>query len=82
MELDADEPRKFQGPPDKILGQPTWVGGGGGAGKILVGGRFSLEKRSERPWPLWGRGELYVSFHDSETNLDSDANLASRIAGR
>ena len=43
MELDADEP---QGPPDRILGQPTWVGGGGGAGKILVGGgekrRFSL----------------------------------------
>ena len=34
MELDADEPRKFQGPPDRILGQPTWVGGGG---KILVG---------------------------------------------
>ena len=29
MELDADEPRKFQ------------------------------EKRSERPWPLWGRGELW-----------------------
>ena len=29
MELDADEPRKFQGPPDRILGQPTWVGGGG-----------------------------------------------------
>ena len=27
MELDADEPRKFQGPPDRILGQPTWVGG-------------------------------------------------------
>ena len=23
MELDADEPRKFQGPPDRILGQPT-----------------------------------------------------------
>ena len=21
--------------------------------------RFSLEKRSERPWPLWGRGELF-----------------------
>ena len=27
MELDADEPRKFQGPPDRILGQPTWFGG-------------------------------------------------------
>ena len=63
MELDADEPRKFQGPPDRILGQPTWVGGGR-PGKILVGEgggekrRFSLEKRSERPWPLWGRGEF------------------------
>ena len=34
MELDADEPRKFQGPPDRILGQPTWVGGlGWGRGK-------------------------------------------------
>ena len=71
MELDADEPRKFQGPPDRILGQPTWVGGRGGrAGKILVGKgvgggekrRFSLEKRSERPWPLWGRGELGCVF--------------------
>ena len=48
MELDADEARKFQGPPDRILGQPTWGGGGrqnfGGVG----GGekrRFSLEKR-------------------------------------
>ena len=45
MELDADEPRKFQGPPDRILGQPTWVGGG----------RFSLEKTSKR---LFGRGEF------------------------
>ena len=36
MELDADEPRKFQGPPDRILGQPTWVGGwGGGPAKDL-----------------------------------------------
>ena len=56
MELDADKPRKFQGPPDRI----------GWGGKILVGGlggekrRFSLEKRSERPWPLWGRGESQV----------------------
>ena len=31
MELDADEPRKFQGPPDRILG-PADVGGGGGGG--------------------------------------------------
>ena len=31
MELDADKP---QGPPDRILGQPTWVGGGG---RLLVG---------------------------------------------
>ena len=30
-ELDADEPRKFQGPPDRILGHPTWVGGWGGS---------------------------------------------------
>ena len=36
MELDADEPRKFQGPPDRILG-PADMGG-------------SLEKRSERSW--------------------------------
>ena len=59
MELDADEPRKFQGPPDRILGQPTWVGGG--PAKFWLGRRakrrFFLE-RSERPWPLWGRGEL------------------------
>ena len=68
MELDADEPRKFQGPPDRILGPADMGGGVGGAapGKILVGEgvgggekrRFSLEKRSERPWPLWGRGEF------------------------
>ena len=31
MELDADEPRKFQGPPDRILG-PADMGGGGGGG--------------------------------------------------
>ena len=30
MELDTDEPRKFQGPPDRILA--TWVGRGGGSG--------------------------------------------------
>ena len=36
MELDADEPRKFQGPPDRILGL-TWVGRGGGgwSGKVV-----------------------------------------------
>ena len=68
MELDADEPRKFQGPPDRILG-PADMGGGGGGGAARqnfegVGGgekgRFSLEKRSERPWPLWGRGEFFA----------------------
>ena len=42
MDLDADEPRKFQGPPDRILGQPTWVRGGGGAGRQNFG----------CPWPL------------------------------
>ena len=31
----ADEPRKFQGPPDRILDQPTWVGGGGGQKKQI-----------------------------------------------
>ena len=31
MELDADEPRKFQGLPDRILG-PADLGGGGGKG--------------------------------------------------
>ena len=56
-------PENFQARRTGFLGQPTWVGGGGGVG----GGekrRLSLEKRSERPWPLWGRGEFYqeVSF--------------------
>ena len=41
MELDADEPRKFQGPPDRIFGPADMGEGGGGggrAGKILVRG--------------------------------------------
>ena len=35
----VSEPRKFQGPPDRILGQPTWWGGGVGGGEkqILFG---------------------------------------------
>ena len=32
VELDADEPRKFQGPPDRILGPADMGGGGGGPG--------------------------------------------------
>ena len=32
MKLDADEPRKFQGPPDRILGPADMGGGGGGGG--------------------------------------------------
>ena len=32
MELDADEPQKFQGPPDRILGPADMGGGGGGGG--------------------------------------------------
>ena len=35
-----------------------WLGRGGGGEKR----RFSLEKRSERPWPLWGRGEFSQEF--------------------
>ena len=54
-----------------MLQVPFYVFLGGGPGKMGVGGgekrRFSLEKRSERPWPLWGRGELKVllrsTFH-------------------
>ena len=49
MELDADEPQKFQGPPDRILG-----GGGGGGGP--VGGK-AIFGEEMRHWPLWGRGE-------------------------
>ena len=36
MELDADEPRKFQGPPDRILGSAD-MGGGGGGGRGPAG---------------------------------------------
>ena len=32
MELDADWPRKFQDPPDRNLGQKTWVGDMGEGG--------------------------------------------------
>ena len=41
--------------------------GWGWPGEILGGEgdkqRFSLEKRSERPWPPWGRGELASQTH-------------------
>ena len=36
MELDADEPRKFQGPPDRILGPADMGGAGGGGGEWVV----------------------------------------------
>ena len=58
---------KISSPPDRILG-PADMGGGGGD-KILVGRRFSLEKRSERPWPLWGRGEL-LQLGDIKVGVD------------
>ena len=46
--------------PEPSLRHVSMGGGGGGSGRGLGEGkrRFSLEKRSERPWPLWGRGEL------------------------
>ena len=58
-QLDTNEPRKFCSPP----GQQTWVRGGGRPkkNKFWVR-RFSLEKRSERPWPPWGRGEFSLSL--------------------
>ena len=38
MDLDGDEPRKFQGPADRIVGRQMWVRGvGGGQAKILFG---------------------------------------------
>ena len=48
MELDADEPRKFQGPPDRILGPADMGGGGGGGGggedsKKRLSGLFGAE---------------------------------------
>ena len=44
-QLDANEPRNFQGPPDRILGRQTWVRGGGG--EVLVGaGDKPLKPRS------------------------------------
>ena len=46
MELDADEPRKFQG--DFGSSRHGW-GGGGRPGKILVGGG-------------WGRGKAKILF--------------------
>ena len=67
--MDADEPRKFRKPAGQYLGPPDMGEGGWGEGgwarEILCGEgvgegdkrRFSLEKRSERPWPPWGRGE-------------------------
>ena len=53
MELDADEPRKFQGPPDRILGQPTWVGGwggGGGPAKFWLGRGLGEGKSEDSFW--------------------------------
>ena len=41
MELDADEPRKFQGPPDRILGAD--MGEGGGGAKFWLGGEGKSE---------------------------------------
>ena len=51
MELDADEPRKFQGPPDRILGPADMGGGAGGGGpaKFWLGGG-------------WGRGKAKILF--------------------
>ena len=54
MELDADEPRKFQGPPDRILGPADMGGGGVGEGKS----EDSLWRNLSALGPFWGRGEL------------------------
>ena len=67
------------GPAD--MGWGGW--GGGWAGKILVGEgvgggekrRFSLEKRSERPWPLWGRGEFLRGLWSDITGEIADVHI-------
>ena len=50
MELDADEPRKFQGPPDRILGR---------AGKLLVEKqRFSKRRNLSALAPFGAEANL------------------------
>ena len=53
MELDADEPQKFQGPPDRILGPADRGGGGGGGGAA----------QQNFGWGGgWGRGKAKILF--------------------
>ena len=63
MELDADEPRKFQGPPDRILGPADMGGGGGGGG----GGRGLGEGKSEDS--LWRRDLSALGPFGAEANF-------------
>ena len=64
MELDADEPRKFQGPPDRILG-PADMGGGGGGGAARQ--NFGLgEGKSEDS--LWRRDLSALGPFGAEAN--------------
>ena len=46
---------KISRPAGQDFGPADMGGGGGGRASKQVGG--GVEKRSERPWPLWGRGE-------------------------
>ena len=62
MELDADEPRKFQGPPDRILG-PADMGGGGGGGPAKF---WSGEGKSEDS--LWRRDLSALGPFGAEAN--------------
>ena len=62
MELDADEPRKFPGPPDRIFG-PADMGGGGVGRKILVG---EGEGKSEDS--LWRRDLSALGPFGAEAN--------------
>ena len=67
MELDADEPRKFQGPPDRILGPADMGGGGGGGGPAKFWlGRGLGEGKSEDS--LWRRDLSALGPFGAEAN--------------
>ena len=66
MELDADEPRKFQGPPDRILG-PAGMGGGGGPAKFWLGRGGVGEGKSQNS--LWRRDLSALGPFGAEANF-------------
>ena len=67
MELDADEPRKFQGPPDRILGPADMGGGGGGRPAKFWLGRGLGEGKSEDS--LWRRDLSALGPFGAEANF-------------